>query len=121
MSLETDDELLEQVSSRLMSQGVYVEAADREDGRLALEYETLAPGDGVPHQQIGTVINTFRDVIDRGWEPTTIEATVTDVDEGHRRGSWRMDEEWLRALEAGELSEVEFSGRVLDTLEEPEV
>lgn len=121
MPLETDDEILEQVSSRLMSQGVYVEEADREDDRLALEYETLAPGAGVPHQQIGKVINVFRDVIEQGWEPTTIEATVSDVDEGHRRGSWRMDEEWLRALEDGELSEVEFSGRVLDTLEEPAV
>jgi hypothetical protein len=32
-----------------------------------------------------------------------------------------MDESWLHALEDGELSEVEFSGYVLDTLEEPEV
>lgn len=119
MPLETDDELLEQVSNRLTSQGVYLETADRDDDRLALEYETLAPGDGVPHQQIGTVINTFRDVIEQGWEPTTIVATVRDVDEDSRRGRWRMDEEWLRELEAGELSEVEFSGRVLDTLEEP--
>ncbi|WP_122089361.1 hypothetical protein [Halalkalicoccus subterraneus] len=119
MPLETDDAMLEQVSSRLMSQGVYIEDADRDDERLTLEYETLAPGDGVPHQQIGTVINTFRDVIEQGWEPTTIEATVADVDDGHHRGSWRMDEEWLLALENGELSEVEFSGRVLDTLEEP--
>lgn len=118
MPLETDDELLERVSNRLMGQGVYFEEADYEDGRLVLEYETVAPGDGVPHQQIGKVINEFRDLLDDGWVPTTIEATVFDVEEGYRRGSWRMEEEWLHALEAGELSEVEFSGRVLDTLEE---
>lgn len=119
MAFEPDDPVLERVSNRLMSQGVYFEAADQGDDRLEIEYRTISPGEGVPHQQIGQVINTFRDVIDEGWEPTTIEATVFDVEEDHRRGRWRMEEEWLRALEEGELSEVEFSGRVLDTLEEP--
>lgn len=118
MAFEPNDEILERVSNRLMSQGVYFEAADRGDDRIEIEYRTISPGEGVPHQQIGKVINTFRDVIGEGWEPTTIEATVIDVEEGHRRGSWRMEEEWLHELEAGELSEVEFSGRVLDTLEE---
>ncbi|MFC7222416.1 hypothetical protein ACFQKF_04590 [Halalkalicoccus sp. GCM10025322] len=119
MPLETDDEHLERVSNRLMGRGVYFEAADREEDRLAIEYGTVAPGDGVPHQQIGKVINAFRELLDEGWEPTTIEATVVNVDDDRRRGSWRMEESWLRALEAGELSEVEFSGRVLDTIEEP--
>lgn len=118
MAFEPDDEILERVSNRLVSQGVYFEAAERTGDRLEIEYRTISPGDGVPHQQIGQVINTFRDVLDDGWEPTTIEATVFDVNEGYRRGSWRMEEDWLRALEADELSEVEFSGRVLDTLEE---
>lgn len=119
MPLETDDEHLERVSNRLMGRGVYFEAADREEDRLEIEYGTVAPGDGVPHQQIGKVINAFRELLDEGWEPTTIEATVVNADDDRRRGSWRMEESWLRALEAGELSEVEFSGRVLDTLEEP--
>lgn len=119
MPLETDDEHLERVSNRLMGRGVYFEAADREEDRLAIEYGTVAPGDGVPHQQIGKVINAFRELLDEGWEPTTIEATVVNADDDRRRGSWRMEESWLRALEAGELSEVEFSGRVLDTIEEP--
>lgn len=119
MPLETDDEHLERVSNRLMGRGVYFEAADREEDRLVIEYGTVAPGDGVPHQQIGKVINAFRELLDEGWEPTTIEATVVNADDDRRRGSWRMEESWLRALEAGELSEVEFSGRVLDTIEEP--
>lgn len=119
MPLETDNEHLERVSNRLMGRGVYFEAADREEDRLAIEYGTVAPGDGVPHQQIGKVINAFRELLDEGWEPTTIEATVVNADDDRRRGSWRMEESWLRALEAGELSEVEFSGRVLETLEEP--
>lgn len=118
MSFETDDDVIEQVGYRLMGQGVYFESIDRYDDRIEIEYETIAPGEGVPHQQIGRMINIFREAIDEGWEPVDIEATATSTD-GDLRGIWRMDEEWLHALEDGELSEVDFSERVLQTLEEP--
>lgn len=121
MSFETDDDAVEQAGYRLMGQGVYFRTVERSDDRIEIEYETVAPGDGVPHQQIGRMINVFRDAIEEGWEPTTIEATVVDADEEYLRGAWRMDEEWLHALEDGDLTETEFSGRVLDTLEEPAV
>ena len=118
MSFEPENDVVEQVGNRLMSEGVYFTSTDREDDRLLIEYETVAPGDGVPHQQIGRVITAFREAIDRGWEPTTIEATVTDANDDSLRGSWRMEEAWLRALENEELTEVEFSGRVLETIDE---
>lgn len=116
MSFETDDEIVEQVGYRLMAQGVYFESVDRYDDRLEITYETLAPGDGIPHQQIGRVITIFRDAIGEGWQPKDIEAVVEDTD-GGLRGTWRMDGAWLDALEAGELSEVDFSERVLDTID----
>lgn len=118
MSFETNDEVVEQVGYRLMGQGVYFESVEEDNNHLEIEYETVAPGEGVPHRQIGRVITAFRDAIEEGWEPTTIEATVTD-DDDNLRGTWRMDVDWLYALEDGELSEVEFSERVLDTVEEP--
>ncbi|KYH25495.1 hypothetical protein HAPAU_21670 [Halalkalicoccus paucihalophilus] len=117
MSFETNDEVVEQVGYRLMGQGVYFESVERSEDRIEIEYETVAPGEGVPHRQIGRVITVFRDAIEEGWEPVTIEATAVDTD-GDLRGTWRMDEQWLYELENGDLSEVEFSGRVLDTLEE---
>lgn len=117
MSFETNNEVVEQVGYRLMGQGVYFESIERSEDRIEIEYETVAPGEGVPHRQIGRVITVFRDAIEEGWEPTTIEATATDTD-GAVRGTWRMDESWLNALERGELSEVEFSERVLDTLDQ---
>ncbi len=117
MSFETNDAVVEQVGYRLMGQGVYFESVEQSADRLEIEYETVAPGEGVPHRQIGRVITVFRDAIEEGWEPTTIEARATSTD-GDCRGTWRMDEAWLAALESGELSEVEFSERVLDTLEE---
>lgn len=118
MSFETNDAVLEQVGYRLMGQGVYFESVDHAGDRLEIEYETVAPGEGVPHRQIGRVITVFREAIEEGWEPTTIEARVLDSDAGTLRGTWRMDERWLYELENGDLSEVEFSGRVLETLEE---
>ncbi|MEM4782104.1 MAG: hypothetical protein QXG03_11175 [Halalkalicoccus sp.] len=121
MSFETDDDAVEQAGYRLMGQGVYFREVDRYDDRIEIEYETVAPGNGVPHQQIGRMINVFREAVEEGWEPTTIEATVIDAESDRCRGSWRMKEAWLHALEAGELSEVDFSGRVLDTLDEPAV
>ena len=120
MSFEETDDVVEQVGYRLMGQGIYVQSVDKHANRIEIEYETIAPGAGVPHQQIGRMINIFREAVEEGWEPTTIEATAVDGD-GEIRGTWRMDIEWLLALENGELSEVEFSERVLDTLDEPRV
>lgn len=118
MRADPDDDRLEQIGYQLMGQGVYLRAVESAADPLRIEYETLAPGEGVPHQEVGQVITTFRNAIEEGWEPTDIEARVIDSD-GDPRGTWRMDADWLRALEAGDLSEVEFSQYVLDTIEEP--
>jgi hypothetical protein len=120
MSFEANDDVIEQVGYRLMAQGVYFESVDKHENRIEIEYETIASGEGVPHHQIGRMINIFREAVEEGWEPTTIEATAVDGD-GAIRGTWRMDVEWLHALEAGELSEIDFSEHVLDSLDEPRV
>ena len=120
MSLDT-----EQFEARLTSHGVYVSSVeqdrgrDREDERntetIDVEYESIDAGriGEVPHQEMGRVVNVYRDVAD---ESADIEALVTDLD-GEPVGTWHVEAEWLDALEAGELSEVDFSGRVLDTID----
>ncbi|WP_331233090.1 hypothetical protein [Natronorarus salvus] len=110
-----EDEVIEQVGYRLMSQGVYFQSVEERGGELRIEYETVAPGEGIPRQQMGRVINTFRDAIEEGWEPTGLHVAVYDTD-GEFRGRWGMEAEWLRSLEAEELTEVEFSRRVLSTV-----
>lgn len=120
MSFEENDDVIEQVGYRLMAQGVYFESVEKHEDRIEIEYETIAPGEGVPHQQIGRMINIFREAVEEGWEPTTIEATAVDGD-GEIRGTWKMDVEWLHALENDELSEIDFSERVLESLDEPRV
>ncbi|WP_435179436.1 hypothetical protein [Halorussus sp. AFM4] len=111
-------ELRERLEQRLMSHGVYVTALEADGGTLRVDYETAAPGDGVPHREVGRVLNRLLDLqADGEWEPTNVRGTVADLD-GNRRGTWRADEEWLVAHDRGELSDVELSQRVLDTIEE---
>ena len=44
-------------------------------------------------------------------------AVVSGID-GDRRGTWRADCEWLVAHAEGDLSDVDLSQRVIDTIEE---
>ena len=113
-----DEELRERLEQRLMSHGVYVTDLETDGGTLRVDYETATPGDGVPHQEVGRVLNRLLDLHrDHGWEPTDVRGTVADVD-GNHRGTWRADGEWLAAHARGDLSDVDLSQRVLDTIEE---
>ena len=116
---EDQEDVLEQIEYRLMSHGVYVDRIDRTEGGISVEYESIGAKTGDPRQQIGRVINVFREFADQGeWTVRDIEATVKDL-EGNPQGSWAMDADWLEALEEDDLSEVEFSRRVLATIEPP--
>lgn len=107
---------VERLEARLMSHGVYVTDAALDGETVALAYESIAADEtgGVPHREAGRVINVVRDLLES--EPVGVEATVLDLD-GDERGTWRMDPAWLAALEAGDLSQVDFSERVIDTIE----
>ena len=109
-------EVATELESRLMSQGLYVTDVTFEDGTYTLEYESVAADQGgIPHRELGRVINMFRELHPDDWEGADIEAVVTDF-EGDQKGTWHVERAWLAALESGDLSEVEFSQRVVDTL-----
>lgn len=112
---ETD--LRERLESRLMSHGVYVTDLDAADGTLSIAYETATPGTGVPQQEVGRVLNRLLEAQDDGWDPIDVTGVVSDVD-GDERGRWRADREWLVGHARGDLSDVDLSQRVLDTVEE---
>ncbi|MDZ7702433.1 MAG: hypothetical protein U5J98_10465 [Halobacteriales archaeon] len=113
----SDDELATRLESRLMSHGVYVTEFDRTEGRYAIEYESLyADGGVIPHREVGRVINVFLDLHPDDWSGADIEAVVTDL-EGEPQGSWRVERDWFAAMTAGELSETDFSAKVIGTLD----
>ena len=111
------DDLAERIENRLMSHGVYVTDLDRGEERLDVTYETIHAEDEVPHADIGRVINLLRELREDDWDPVPVHGTATDL-EGDELGSWRAEAEWFHALAAGEMTETEFSQRVLDTIEE---
>jgi len=110
------DEALDRISRRLVTYGIYVRELDAGEDAVRIEYESLKPGDGVVPREAGQVINVFREFAGDGWEPTDIAATVYG-DDGRRRGTWRMERAWLEALSAGDLSEVEFSRKVIASID----
>lgn len=105
------------VESRLTSHGVYVDTVTETEDGYAVRYESIsADSEGiVPHREVGRVINVFRDLHDDDWAGTDIEAVVTDF-EGVEMGRWYVDAEWIDQLHNGDLTEVEFSERVVDTI-----
>ena len=109
----TDDEDFEfRIESRLTSHGVYVDEVAEREGGYAVTYESIsADSEGVvPHREVGRVINVFRDLHDEDWSGADIDAVVTDF-EGEERGRW------LDRLHNGDLTEVEFSEKVVETIE----
>jgi hypothetical protein len=114
-----DDDREFALESRLTNNGCYLQSVDFEDGTYRITYQSVAAdqhGD-VPHQQVGDIVNVFRTLFDEaGWEVGSVEARVTDLDD-EVMGEWRADAEWFAGLRAGELTEVEFSKRVVATLD----
>lgn len=103
------------VESRLTGFGVYLtDLAETPDG-YALTYESIAADQAaaIPHREVGRVVNVFRDVAD---DPVEIRATVTDMD-GTPLGTWHAPREWLAALDSDDMTELEFSERVVDSIE----
>jgi len=111
------DDLAERIENRLMSHGVYVRDMEHAADRLDLTYETVHAEDTVPHTDIGRVINLLREFREEGWEPVPVHGTATDL-EGEALGSWHAEAAWFEELAADEITETEFSQRVLATIEE---
>ncbi|AEH37128.1 hypothetical protein [Halopiger xanaduensis] len=121
------------LENRLMSHGIYVNEVERladehePDGEpiaagdgtdVRLEYETIAEVDVVTSDEVGAVVRTLLEIADeREWTPGQLEVTSLTTD-GDLRGRWHVEGEWFDRL-GDDLSELEFSERVLETIESP--
>ncbi|OYR46073.1 hypothetical protein [Halorubrum sp. Eb13] len=111
----TGDEQTTDVEPALRSYGISVEEIDGGDP-LELTYMTAFPGREVHHPEIGRALNALIDRAEADeWDPVRVEATVVRAP-GDVLGTWRAEPEWFEALAAYEISETEFSTRVLETL-----
>lgn len=102
------------LENRLMSQGVYITDVTVEEG-IEMTYESVAPGRGVSGDEVGRILRLLLSVTPEDWA-ADVEATVLDEDGEVRRGSWHVEAEWFERLH-DDLSEVEFSQLVLDSIE----
>lgn len=106
-----------QLESRLTSHGIYVERVEEVEGTYEVTYESMAADEGViPHREVGRVINVFRDLHTDDWEGTDISGEVLDLDD-RTQGTWHVEASWIDDLHNGDLTELDFSERVIETVE----
>ncbi|WP_096395317.1 hypothetical protein [Halorubrum trapanicum] len=111
----TGDERTADLEPELRSYGVSVEAIDEGDP-LELTYMTAFPGREIHRGEIGRALNALIDQAEADeWEPVRVEGTVVRAP-GDVLGTWRAEAEWFEALMSYEISETEFSTRVLETV-----
>ena len=111
----TGDERTADVEPALRSYGVSVESIDEGDP-LDLTYMTAFPGREIHRGEIGRALNALIDRAEADeWDPVRVEATVVRSP-GDVLGTWHAEPEWIEALNAYEISETEFSSRVLETV-----
>ncbi|MFC5133287.1 MULTISPECIES: hypothetical protein [Haloferacaceae] len=111
----SDDEPTSGVEPTLRSYGVSVESIDAGDP-LEVTYMTAFPGREVHRREIGRALNALIDRAESdAWEPVRVEATVIRAP-GDPLGTWAAEPAWFEGLLADELTETEFSTRVLETL-----
>lgn len=111
----TDGDFEFLLESRLTGFAVYLTGFTETESGYDITYESIAADEtgAIPHREVGRIVNVFRDIED---DPVEIQATVTDLD-GEPMGEWQADRDWLAALEDDELTEVEFSEQVIDSIE----
>jgi len=111
----TSDERTADVEPALRSYGVSVESIDLGDP-LELTYMTAFPGREIHRGEIGRALNALIDRAEADeWDPVRVEGTVVRSP-GDVLGTWHAEAEWFEALSSYEISETEFSTRVLDTV-----
>lgn len=105
------------LEAELRSYGISVEDLSVDDDVIDLEYMTAFPADRVHDGEIGRACNTLIDLIEADeCEPMRIDATVVRSP-GDVLGSWHAEAEWFTQLGNYEITETEFSTRVLETVQ----
>ncbi|MEF8781101.1 MAG: hypothetical protein V5A46_10520 [Haloferacaceae archaeon] len=103
------------LEGELRSNGISVESFEA-NGTVELTYMTAFPGEELDRGEVGRVCRTFIDLSasDR-WDPVRVNATVVRTP-GDVMAHWHAEPAWFDGVAGGDLSEVEFSTRVVETI-----
>lgn len=111
----------ERLTEQLMADGVYVTDYAVQEGTLHVAYETVSPEEGVPRNEMGSILQELLDARERGWPATDVTIWVYDADEPaderEPKGKWETREGWFRAFENGNISETDLSTLVISTVD----
>ncbi|MDZ7745134.1 MAG: hypothetical protein U5K28_00880 [Halobacteriales archaeon] len=131
----TEEDVAAILESELANDGLYVTNCEHHDGTLHVGYESPGVNRQIPQSQVGTILRAFLalagietesgdglSIPDAGaWNPEPVEVwafdNVDDDEDRETKGHFEVHEGWFHALDAGYLSETDFSTLVLSTLE----
>ncbi|KAB7516101.1 hypothetical protein DM867_02880 [Halosegnis rubeus] len=131
----TEDDVGAILESELAADGLYITHCEHHDGALHVGYESPGVNRQIPQSQVGTILRAFLALAGietessdglsipdaGGWDPEAVEVwafdNVDSEDDRETKGHFEVHEGWFHALEAGHISETDFSTLVLSTLE----
>jgi hypothetical protein len=120
-SEDPHQDLGEHLEEHLMADGVYITDYTVTDGTFHVAYETAAPEEGVPRNEMGSILQELLDAHADGWPATDVTVWVYDVDEPAEerepKGRWEAREGWFRAFQNDNLSETDLSTLVISTVD----
>jgi hypothetical protein len=114
-------ELGERLEEHLMAEGVYLTDYTVSEGTFHVAYETVSPEEGVPRNEMGSILQELLDAHAEGWPATDVVVWVYDADESaderDPKGKWETHEGWFRSYGNGNLSETDLSTLVISTVD----
>jgi hypothetical protein len=120
-SEDPHEALGEHLEEHLMAEGVYITDYTVSEDTFHVAYETASPEEGVPRNEMGSILQELLDARERGWPATDVTVWVYDADEPsddrEPKGKWETREGWFHAFENDNLTETDLSTLVISTVD----
>lgn len=111
----SDEEIITLFESLVESEGMTVETAEMQGDIFTVEYTSYSQTERELASEIGYVAGAYAGMVGEGHTSDRMEATILAAS-GEPAGTFYVEYEWAEAYENGEISDEEFSQRVISTL-----
>lgn len=113
---ERDDEYYQTLlTAGLQQQDVSVSSIERNGPNATLSYTTIQTTESGIAQEMGTVAGAYAFAVGDGWDTERLNVRILGAD-GTQIGTYRVESEWARMYNSGEISSENLSLRILSTL-----